>query len=132
MVSTTCGLCLVLQAIVLLLCASLEVSLWDTQHVRYGHVGSSSTCTHGRLLPSHCMDHAVRGQLMLHTATLLTPAVRCLCCASGCVAGLALLSLDGYYRVLSTLNTLPVTSNRVLGEGRRVVVRSQGSLLAAP
>ena len=36
------------------------------------------------------------------------------------------------YRVLSTLNTLPVTSNRVLGEGRRVVVRSQGSLLAAP
>ena len=42
-----------------------------------------------------------------------------------------MLSLDGYYRVLSTLNTLPVTSNRVLGEGRRVVVRSQGSLLAA-
>ena len=41
-------------------------------------------------------------------------------------------ALDGYYRVLSTLNTLPVTSNRVLGEGRRVVVRSQGSLLAAP
>ena len=47
-----------------------------------------------------------------------------------CVLGLS--QEIATYRVLSTLNTLPVTSNRVLGEGRRVVVRSQGSLLAAP
>nr|ABW73865.1 cytochrome c oxidase subunit 1 [Diplonema papillatum] len=66
-VSTTCGILVVLLVVALLLCASLEASLWDTQQLR-ATTRSTNPGMHNHMLSGmHSLDHATRGQLMLHT-----------------------------------------------------------------
>ena len=67
-VSTTAGLCVVLVAASILLTNSMESTVWELSmqrpRIQYSATGDVDTLT-----PHHCMDHATRGQLMLHTCT---------------------------------------------------------------
>ena len=65
-VSTTCGLLLVLLAVCVLLTCSLEGALWDTAQVRASSSLTAVCAVSSRMTGAHCMDHAVRGQVMLH------------------------------------------------------------------
>ena len=71
MLSTTCGLSIVVMGIALLLSTSLEVALWNTQHTR-PTLHLTSTSSDSKMIPAPSMDTATGGQLMLHTAANLS------------------------------------------------------------